>query len=245
VDVYLSYTPPGGVVGNTADMLGVGSQFARILQNDLNNFAHMVEQAPPGALDPMQSHYLFHEDSAIARGQTTQRQRAAMANDPMMRQENLQERQKQIEQEISQEREAQHQRMAAQERRAERVQQAAQEQQVALEEQARLDRQQRLEQEASARPQQPLPLDPVQDTLGGRNAAMERTALGERDARSRRFPHEEEDPMLSRALRKEEGTNRSTPVEHLAEESPWRNTIRGRALESDEGEQEKPQTDGQ
>lgn len=248
VDVYLSYTPPGGVVGNTADMLGVGSQFARILQSDLNNFARMVEQAPPGALDPMQSHYLFHEDSAITRGQATEGQRAAMANDPMMQSESLRERQERIEQEVSQEREMQQQHMAEQERQVGRAQQAAQEQQAALQEQARVDRQERQErqeQEAAARPQHPLPLDPVRDTLGGRNAAMERTASGERDARNRRFPHEEEDPMLSRAIRNEQGADRSTAVENLAEESPWRNTIRGRELESAEGEEEKPQADGQ
>src|SRR5690348_6574438 len=59
VDVYLNYEPPAGILGKAADVLGVESHFEEILQKDLDNFEHMVEQAPPGALDPMQSHYLF------------------------------------------------------------------------------------------------------------------------------------------------------------------------------------------
>src|SRR5579859_4086929 len=38
----------------------------------------MVDQAPPGALDPTSSNYLFHSDSAAAKGKTTDRQNATM-----------------------------------------------------------------------------------------------------------------------------------------------------------------------
>jgi hypothetical protein len=38
----------------------------------------MVEQAPPGALDPTSSSYLFHAESAAAKGQTTQAQDESM-----------------------------------------------------------------------------------------------------------------------------------------------------------------------
>ncbi len=59
-------------------MLGSGKRFENALQHDLDNFARMVAQAPPGALDPMSSDYLFHEDSAAAKGQTTERQDQTM-----------------------------------------------------------------------------------------------------------------------------------------------------------------------
>jgi hypothetical protein len=48
------------------------------LQHDLQHFATMVEQAPPGALDPTSSSYLFHEDSAAAKGRTTPAQDESM-----------------------------------------------------------------------------------------------------------------------------------------------------------------------
>ncbi len=38
----------------------------------------MVEQAPPGALDPTSSSYLFHAESAAGRGQTTLAQNESM-----------------------------------------------------------------------------------------------------------------------------------------------------------------------
>jgi hypothetical protein len=38
----------------------------------------MVEQAPPGALDPTSSSYLFHAESAASKGQTTLAQDESM-----------------------------------------------------------------------------------------------------------------------------------------------------------------------
>jgi hypothetical protein len=58
--------------------LGAGKHFETALQHDLDHFAKMVDQAPPGALDPMASGYLFHDDSAAARGETTENQNATM-----------------------------------------------------------------------------------------------------------------------------------------------------------------------
>jgi uncharacterized membrane protein len=71
VDVHISYNPP---TGDISEMAGVGSRFDWALQQDLNNFARMVDHAPPGALNPMSSNYLFHSGSAVARGTTTSRQ---------------------------------------------------------------------------------------------------------------------------------------------------------------------------
>jgi uncharacterized membrane protein len=81
VDVYINYNPPAGVLGDVGDTLGAGQRFDSALQNDLNNFARMVDQAPPGALDPESSNYLFHSGSAAAKGTTTSRQNATMGDD--------------------------------------------------------------------------------------------------------------------------------------------------------------------
>jgi len=58
--------------------MGAGSRFESVLQHDLDNFARMVDQAPPGALDPTSSNYLFHSGSAAAKGTTTERQNQTM-----------------------------------------------------------------------------------------------------------------------------------------------------------------------
>ena len=78
VDVYVAYNPPAGVLGDVGESLGAGSTFDSKLQHDLDNFARMVDQAPPGVLDPTSSNYLFHGDSAAAKGKTTDRQNATM-----------------------------------------------------------------------------------------------------------------------------------------------------------------------
>jgi uncharacterized membrane protein len=78
VDVYINYNPPAGIVGDVGENLGVGKRFETALQNDLDNFARMVEEAPPGALDPTSSSYLFHRGSAAAEDITTSRQNATM-----------------------------------------------------------------------------------------------------------------------------------------------------------------------
>lgn len=78
VDVYIAYNPPAGVLGDVGERLGAGQRFDNVLQHDLENFARMVDQAPPGALDPNSSNYLFHSGSAAAKGTTTSRQNETM-----------------------------------------------------------------------------------------------------------------------------------------------------------------------
>jgi ribosome-associated toxin RatA of RatAB toxin-antitoxin module len=78
VDVYINYDPPAGVLGDIGENLGVGARFDNVLQHDLDNFARMVDQAPPGALDPESSNYLFQSGSAATKGTTTQRQDETM-----------------------------------------------------------------------------------------------------------------------------------------------------------------------
>jgi uncharacterized membrane protein len=84
VDVYISYDPPAGVLGDVGEKLGAGSRFDNVLQHDMDNFGRMVDQAPPGALDPNASNYLFHSGSAAAKGTTTERQNATMSNENQM-----------------------------------------------------------------------------------------------------------------------------------------------------------------
>jgi uncharacterized membrane protein len=78
VDVFINYNPPAGALGDVGESLGAGSRFDSMLQHDLDNFARMVHEAPPNALDPTSSNYLFHSDSAAAKGTTTERQDATM-----------------------------------------------------------------------------------------------------------------------------------------------------------------------
>jgi len=77
VDVTINYNPPAGVLGDAGEALGAGRRFDSALQKDLENFANMVQQAPLGALDPNSSHYLFHRESAAAKGETTEAQEAS------------------------------------------------------------------------------------------------------------------------------------------------------------------------
>ena len=78
VEVTLNYDPPLGALGDVGEALGVGKKFESTLQHDLDNFSRMVAQAPAGALDPESSSYLFHEDSAAAKGEATPAQQATM-----------------------------------------------------------------------------------------------------------------------------------------------------------------------
>lgn len=78
VDVFIAYNPPAGVLGDIGEGLGAGGTFESKLQHDLDNFARMVDAAPAGALDPTSSNYLFHGDSAAAKGKTTDAQNATM-----------------------------------------------------------------------------------------------------------------------------------------------------------------------
>ena len=76
--VDVSYEPPAGLLGQIGEALGVGGEFDRRLQHDLQHFATMVQEAPSGALDPTSSAYLFHAGSAAAAGRTTVAQNETM-----------------------------------------------------------------------------------------------------------------------------------------------------------------------
>jgi len=238
VNVYIHYTPPAGILGEIGEKLGGDSRFDAVLQEDLNHFARMVEQAPPGALNPMSSHYLFHSDSSVAQGTTTDRQKASMAQDPMMSQQAMAERQARIEREAAAQQQAAEERQKANERQSAQQRQAAQEQQEALQRQAARDQQEALErqkaQEQQAAQEQAAPDDQetVHGTLGGRHAAMSPTPLGDRDSSRERHPDYHRGPMVSRDPKLNKETEQ--PLSETEIESPWRRSVRGTHHEHDE-----------
>lgn len=242
VDVYLHYVPPTGPLGVLGDSLGGNTYFARILQEDLNHFAAMVEQAPAGALDPMSSHYLFHKESAVTRGETTERQKAMMASDPRMSSEALAERNSRVEQEAAARREAQQSREQELLQRREQRRKAEQEQRKLMErEQARRLQEQRERAVALAQAAVQYDPHPIHDTIGGRNASLDRTAFGDQDSRRPRHPKHEEDPMTARHpnfLEKSKVTVR-LDEEEVKQESPWRSSIRGRLSENKQDSEQK------
>lgn len=81
VDVYISYKPPAGFIGEIAEKMGVGSKFEHDLQHDLLNFASMVETTPQQHMDPTESAYLYNSDSAAAQGKATGQQDETMGTD--------------------------------------------------------------------------------------------------------------------------------------------------------------------
>jgi len=226
VHVYLSYTPPSGPLGAIGETLGFNTYFESLLQKELHNFAHMVEQAPPGALDPMSSHYLFHSNSATARKAITSRQSAAMAQDPMMSPQALAERGARIKHAEEMEQQARQQREEELKQRAQQELQVRHE--LLLLERETALRLQALRERERAETQQYQP-HPIYGTLGGRNAAVERTALGDKDALRPRYPWYEQDPMVSRLPKLQDPS--TDQLEKL--ESPWLRSIRGAPLETD------------
>ncbi|GCE13809.1 SRPBCC family protein [Tengunoibacter tsumagoiensis] len=222
VDVYLSYTPPAGVLGKAAEQLGVSNHFDTVLQQDLEHFAQMVSQAPPGALDPMQSHYLFHSDSSVAQGKATEQQRASMSNDPMMKQSSLQQRSETIdyEQQQAELKRQQHEGLQQQQRELETA--AAQRQHEALRQQAERNANETTHPRETFTPE--VEPDPIHNTIGGRNASMERTAFGDQDSQTQRYPQHHQDPMLSRNPQKKSDEATASEIEV---DSPWRNSMYG------------------
>lgn len=230
VDVYIHYIPPTGALGVIGDSLGGNTYFARILQEDLNHFAHMVEQAPAGALDPMSSHYLFHKESAVARGEATERQKAVMANDPRMSSAALAERESRMAREATLKRETQKSRELELQQRAEQRRKAEQEHRELVErEQAKRLQEQRERAAALAQAEVLRDPHPIHDTIGGRNASLDRTAFGDQDSRRPRHPKHEEDTMTARHPLFWEKSKATVKLDEqeVKHESPWRTLIQG------------------
>ncbi len=228
IDVYISYSPPSGPLGALGENLGINTYFETMLQEELNNFVRMVENAPSGALDPMSSHYLFHDHSAVRTHSVTKQQQDAMEHDPMMSPQALAEREARIEREKALKSQAEQERDAELKRRSEIERKAMEElrDQLAREAERRQREEERTRQamlELEAGLQQAVP-DPSYHTLGGRGAAIDRTSLGERDALRPRHPDYHQDPMTARHPRVKKTVPLNLDEKH---ESPWYLSIRG------------------
>lgn len=190
VDVYIQYIPPKGFLGLIAEIMVISNYFELILQKDLYNFAYMVEQTSRDALDPMSSHYLFHNESAAAKMLVTTRQLAIWQKDPMMSPQALAERQVRIEHEAEQHQHQQIEREAARRLRQEQEQLSMQNQQALLEHEAERRRQEAGQTVLSHVTE--VPLDPHYTY-----AAWAR-GLGDKDGLRARIPNFTQDPMTSR-----------------------------------------------
>lgn len=226
IDVYISYSPPSGALGALGENLGINTYFETMLQEELNNFVHMVENAPAGALDPMSSHYLFHDHSAVRTHSITRQQQDAMEHDPMMSPQALAEREARIEQEKALKSQAEQEREDEIKRRSEMERKALEElrEQLAHEAERRQREEERARQAIREAGMQRAVPDPAYNTLGGRGAALDRTSLGERDAMRPRYPDYHQDPMTARHPRVKKTVPLNLDEKH---ESPWYLSIRG------------------
>lgn len=220
IDVFLSYNPPAGKIGDFVETLGVNTHFDEALQQDLERFARMVEQAPSSAEDPMASPYLFHEESAAKAGKLTEQQQASMSNDPMMSQQAFQERAQMLAREAQNLQQTKSEQQAHQERQAQLQQQSEQEMQAALQWQAESEQQA----QRQSKPEEQHPNVPP-STLGGRGADIANTSFGDLDARLQRYPGYERDEMQARRTHiegQEENPAIENPdVRESEDASPW------------------------
>jgi len=196
VDVYIQYEPPFGALGQLGETLGVGSYFTTVLERDLQHFAHMVEEAPSGSLDPMSSHYLLHGESAFKKGSVTSKQVEAMSHDPMMSPEALAERQARIEREAQERKQKEAELVEVERQRLERERQITAERQQILALAAEKRRRERQEREEALRRSARIVPDPYYA-----HAARARV-LGDRDGLRARNANFVQDPMTSRRLAK-------------------------------------------
>jgi hypothetical protein len=205
IDVYIQYVPPKGLLGQLGETMGISSYFEVILQKDLDNFAHMVELSPAGALDPMSSHYLFHSESAAAKKLVTSKQLAQWQKDPMMSLQALAERQVRIACEAEQHRHQQAEREITRRLSKEQEQQWIREQQALLQREAERRQQERLKHQAVVRQKTEVQLD-------SHTYAAWARGLGDKDGLRARIPNFTQDPMTSRCPPKPKISAPSSPL---------------------------------
>ena len=205
IDVYIQYIPPKGLLGQIGETIGISSYFEAILQKDLDNFARMVELAPAGALDPMSSHYLFHDESAAAKKLVTSKQLAQWQQDPMMSLQALAERQTRIMHEVEQHQRQQTECEIARQLRQEQEQQRIREQQALLQHEVERRQQEQLTHQAVMQHTTEAQLDPRHTC-----AAWARS-LGDKDGLRARIPNFTQDPMTSRCPPKPKISAPSSP----------------------------------
>lgn len=64
VNAQIMYDPTGGVIGEIVNDLVGSRRFDQALQESVQEFAHLVDTAPPGGLDPNSPNYVFGGNNA-------------------------------------------------------------------------------------------------------------------------------------------------------------------------------------
>lgn len=59
VNIEVTYDPTGGFIGEIINDLGASNRFDEALQESMDEFARLVDNAPPGGLDPNSPNYVF------------------------------------------------------------------------------------------------------------------------------------------------------------------------------------------
>ena len=68
INAQVMYDPTGGPIGEILNDLGGSNRFDDALQESLDAFAHLVDTAPPGGLDPNSPNYVFGQGNANPQG---------------------------------------------------------------------------------------------------------------------------------------------------------------------------------
>ncbi len=192
VDVYIQYIYPVRTLEKIDDIIGASNYFENILQKDLNNFAHMVEQAPSGALDPMSSHYLFHRESAAAKKLVTSRQLEMWQKDPRMSIQALAERKLRIEDEEKKHRQHKLEYEMDKKIREDEERYWKGKQQDLLEREAERREQEEFARQVASHKAREVQLDPHYTYAAWAHS------LGDKDGLRARIPNFTQDPMTSR-----------------------------------------------
>ncbi len=66
VNVQMMYDPTGGFIGEIINDFGASNRFDEALQESMNEFARLVDNAPPGSLNPNSPNYVFGKNVASA-----------------------------------------------------------------------------------------------------------------------------------------------------------------------------------
>jgi hypothetical protein len=64
INVQVMYDPPAGFIGEIVNDLAASNRFDEVLQESMDEFARLVDNAPPGGLDPNSPNYVFGRNVA-------------------------------------------------------------------------------------------------------------------------------------------------------------------------------------
>jgi uncharacterized membrane protein len=82
VYVEMMYDPPAGVIGTIIENLATGNRIDDALQESMNEFVRLVDNAPPGGLDPNSPNYIFGKNAAAPSTGTSHMEQAGQTLAP-------------------------------------------------------------------------------------------------------------------------------------------------------------------